>query len=76
MTIAAKDSSVDFSSSNHYQDSSISVTALEKEYMEYSLLSFPDYFTKEKDAVTYQNGTGKNRIQVVLTGYTSVNFKE
>lgn len=73
--ITAENSSVKFSSTNQYENCNISVVATNPYFMEYSHISYPDYFTKTEDKVWYENGTGTNEIDIVLTGFTNVDFE-
>lgn len=76
LKISAKSSSLDFTSKNQYSNSSIFLTAKDKEFLKYGLISYPDYFTKIDNGFQYKNGTGANKIDITLTGYTNVDFAE
>lgn len=76
LNITAQDCGIHFGSKNKYQNGNISITAMDKEFMEYSQITCPDYFTTTDNKITYLNGTGNNQISVLLTGYTNIDFAE
>lgn len=75
LQITAEDSSLKFSSPNQYENYSISITAKEQEFMQYGHINYPDYFSKSQDNILYKNGTGTNEINIMLTGFTNIDFK-
>lgn len=74
--VTAADGGVHFTSANRYDNSSISVTAQNKDFIVYEEPVYPDYFSKTDAGFTYRNGTEANQIDVLLTGYTRVEFTE
>lgn len=72
--VTAADSGVHISSDNHYANSSISLKALNKDFMTYEAPVYPAYFTKTDTGFKYQNGTEAAKINVTLTGYVDVDF--
>ncbi|MCC0631017.1 hypothetical protein [Clostridioides sp. ZZV15-6388] len=76
INVTAKDSSIEFTSKNQYKNSTISLSATDKEFLEYGLINYPDYFTKTHKGFEYKNGTIKNQIDISLTGFTNVDFRD
>lgn len=76
INLTAKNSGVDFTSKNQFKNSNISLTAANKDFIKYEPPVFPNYFTKTDTGFEYTNGTESNRINIRLTGYTSVVFAE
>lgn len=76
VNIVAKDAEITFLSESQYKDSTISITGEEKDYMKYSSLRYPDFFTESGNRVTYQNGTGTNSIHLILSGFSKVDFAQ
>lgn len=76
ISITAQNSGIDFLSRNQYKNSSISLVATNKDFIKYEPPVYPNYFTKTSTGFEYVNGTGANKINISLTGYTSVNFAE
>lgn len=76
ISVTAADSGIQISSPNGFQNSEISLTATEKEYTQYDMLKYPNYFTKTETGFAYRNGTEENRLWISLTGYTGVEFTE
>lgn len=74
ITIAAANAGVYIASKNGYKNSSITLTAAEKEYLAYGMIAYPDYFTTTDNGFKYQQGTEANQINISLTGYTNVEF--
>lgn len=75
LDITAEDSSLSFSSTNKYKYYNISVTALEKEFMEYSHILYPSYFHKTDEKLSHENDDATSDIDIVLAGFTNVTFK-
>lgn len=73
--ITAEDSSLKFSTPNQYENINISIEATEQEFMQYSHINYPDYFSKTENKVFYKNGSGINEINVMLTGFTNIDFE-
>lgn len=74
--VTAKDSSIKFTSKNQYENSTISLSSKDKEFLKYGLINYPNYFSKTSNGFEYKNGTGKNKIGVSLIGFTSVDFRD
>ncbi|MBP1904786.1 hypothetical protein J2Z32_001410 [Paenibacillus turicensis] len=75
LDITAEDSSLSFSSTNKYKYNNISVTALEKEFIEDSHILYPYYFNKIDEKLSYKNDNATSNIDIVLAGFTNVTFK-
>lgn len=73
---SGKNAGIDFYSQNQYKNSAISLVAADRDFIKYEPPVFPDYFTKTATGFVYTNGTKQNKIDISLTGYTSVNFLE
>lgn len=73
--ITAEDSSLKFSELNQYENYSISIAAKEEEFMQYGHINYPDYFYKSQDKILYNSGTSTNEINIMLTGFTNINFE-
>lgn len=76
LNITAKDSSIEFASKNNYNNSSISITATDKDYIKYSYINGVDYFTVKDNKFEYKNDKAANQINILLTGYTNINFNK
>lgn len=76
INITAADSSLQFTSTNRFDGSGISLTAQNKDFIVYQKPVYPDYFTKTDTGFTYKSGAQTNKIAISLTGYTSVDFLE
>lgn len=76
ISITAQNAGIDFSSKNQYKNSAVSLTATDKDFIKYEPPVYPSYFTKTDTGFEYHNGTGENKIDISLTGYTNVSFKE
>lgn len=76
ISITAQNAGIDFSSENQYKNSAVSLTATDKDFIKYEPPVYPSYFTKTDTGFEYHNGTGENKIDISLTGYTNVSFKE
>ena len=76
ISITAQNSGIDFLSGNQYKNSFISLAATNKDFIMYEPPVCPDYFTKTSTGFEYVNGTGANKINISLTGYTRVTFAE
>lgn len=76
INITAVNAGIDFYSQNQYKNSAISLVAADRDFIKYEPPVFPDYFTKTATGFVYTNGTKQNKIDISLTGYTSVNFLE
>lgn len=53
----------------------ISIAATEQEITQYSYINYPDYFSETENKVFYKNGLGINEINVMLTGFTNIDFE-
>lgn len=76
INVTAKDSSIEFTSKNQYKNSTISLLATEKDFLKYGLINYPDYFSKTPNGFEYKSGTRKNQIDISLTGFTNVAFRD
>ncbi|MGO1043319.1 hypothetical protein ACTPEO_11345 [Clostridioides difficile] len=76
INVTAKDSSIEFTSKNQYKNSTISLFATDKEFLKYGLINYPDYFSRTPNGFEYKNGTRKNQIDISLTGFTNVDFRD
>lgn len=61
---------------DHTEEMAISLVAADRDFIQYEPPVFPDYFTETATGFVYTNGTKQNKIDISLTGYTSVNFLE
>ncbi len=75
ITITAADASLDFSSPNGYLNYNISVLSEEPEFMQDSHLNCPDYFSQTKSKIGYKSSSGTNEINILLKGFTNINFE-
>ncbi|MGO0986034.1 hypothetical protein ACTPEW_08865 [Clostridioides difficile] len=76
INVTAKDSSIEFTSKNQYKNSTISLSSKDKEFLKYGLINYPKYFSKIPNGFEYKDGTIKNKIDVSLTGFTNVDFRD
>ncbi|UWD47777.1 hypothetical protein NYR90_14645 [Clostridioides difficile] len=76
INVIAKDSSIEFTSKNQYENSTISLSSKDKEFLKYGLINYPNYFSKTPNGFEYKDGTRKNQIGVSLTGFTNVDFRD
>lgn len=76
INITASNGGVHISSDNHYDNSSISLIAKNKDLIIYEVPVYPDYFTTTNTGFKYKNGTELNKINVSLTGYVNVDFND
>lgn len=76
VSITAANGGIQFTSSDHYANSDILLVAQEKAFIQYEEPIYPNYFNKTDTGFYYKNGTGQNKINISLTGYTSVEFQE
>lgn len=74
--IIAENAGIDFTSQNQYKNCDISLIATNKDFIKYEPPVYPNYFTKTDTGFEYTNGIGENKINIILTGYTSVVFSE
>lgn len=75
ININAANAGIQFTSKNKYDNSKISLTATDKNFLIYDLLVYPNYFTKTDTGFKYKKGTEATQIAISLTGYTDVEFK-
>lgn len=75
INIDAANGGIQFTSKNRYDNSKISLTATDKDFLIYDLLVYPNYFTKTDTGFKYKKGTEATQIGISLTGYTDVEFK-
>lgn len=75
INIDAANGGIQFTSKNKYDNSKISLTATDKDFLIYDLLVYPNYFTKTDTGFNYKKGTEATQIGISLTGYTDVEFK-
>lgn len=75
ININAANAGIQFISKNKYDNSKISLTATDKNFLIYDLLVYPNYFTKTDTGFKYKKGTEATQIAISLTGYTDVEFK-
>lgn len=75
ININAANAGIQFTSKNKYDNSKISLTATDKNFLIYDLLVYPNYFTKTDTGFKYRKGTEATQIGISLTGYTDVEFK-
>lgn len=73
--ITAEDSSLKFFAPNQYENTNISIAATDQEFMQYGYINYPDYFSKTENKVFYKNGSDINEINIMLTGFTNVDFE-
>lgn len=76
VNVTAKDGGVHFVSSNHFDNSRISLVAQDKNFILYEPPTYPDYFTRTENGFEYKNGTEATKISITLAGYTSVEFED
>ncbi len=75
LQITSENSSLEFSEPNQYKNYDISITAKEQEFMQYGYINYPNYFYKSQDKIFYKSGTGTNEIDIMLTGFTNIDFE-
>ncbi|NMS89233.1 peptidase, M56 family protein [Clostridioides difficile] len=75
ININAANAGIQFTSKNKYDNSKISLTATDKNFLIYDLLVYPNYFTKTDTGFKHKKGTEATQIAITLTGYTDVEFK-